>query len=132
MTAENHNDIIETLALLDRGQFIGKFSSRLNELVDKCLEVEKAGTLTLTLKVTPEGHGEISMAPAIKTNLPQRTIRATTMFQGPEGVLGTSDPGQTSLFNAEVLRPERKEMPVIEGVKRELPPHDPDTGEIDD
>ncbi len=73
-----------------------ELSDELASLIAAVRTTNKQGTLTLTLKVKPEGDGIYGIEEDIKSKLPQLP-RGKSLFWGtPEDNLVTSDPNQGS------------------------------------
>ncbi|MEI4273898.1 hypothetical protein TEK04_19430 [Klenkia sp. LSe6-5] len=87
----------DTVRDLDKGRVHTEMSEKLQELVDAVMQVRKAGTLQLTLKVEPaKGEDMVTVLASVAVKVP-RTARASTFFVTDEGNLSRSNPQQPSL-----------------------------------
>lgn len=70
----------------------------LRDLVAKCLETGKAGTLSLTIKVKPmdanDDQSPLVVSDEIKLRLPEHDRKASIFYKDKTGNLGKSDPNQ--------------------------------------
>lgn len=75
-----------------------ELSEALNECVQRSQDTGKVSTLTLTIKIKPNGStGQYHLADTIKTALPSLDKGETILFGTPEGNLQREDPRQGSL-----------------------------------
>lgn len=94
------NTFIQLLAQLDTGRVVSDLAEKLPQLTEKVKSVGKAGTITLTLKVKPEGSGEIEtveISADVKVKNPEKSRKATIFFITEEHQLSRTDPGQTEI-----------------------------------
>ncbi|WP_010322998.1 hypothetical protein [Marinobacterium stanieri] len=73
-----------------------ELSDELAKLVEAVRTTSKQGTLTLVLKVKPEGEGIYGIEEEIKSKLPQLPRGKSLLWGTPDGNLVTSDPNQGS------------------------------------
>lgn len=86
-----------------------ELSDELAKLIQNVRVTNKQGTLTLTLKVKPEGDGIYGIEEEIKAKHPQLPRGKSLMWGTPEGNLVTSDPNQGSLeLRSVAAEPETK------------------------
>lgn len=89
-----------------------ELSDELAEVVAAVRRTNKQGTLTLTLKIKPEGDGIYGIEEEIKSKAPQLP-RGKSIFWGtPEDNLVTSDPKQGALDLKTVSTNEEKPAPL--------------------
>lgn len=87
-------------------------SQELADLLEAVDRTQKVGTVTLVLKVKPEGEGMYSIKEEIKSSQPQLP-RGQSIFWGtPDGNLVTSDPSQGDLELKQVSTAEEKSTPL--------------------
>ncbi|RLJ20089.1 hypothetical protein DJ031_06755 [bacterium endosymbiont of Escarpia laminata] len=73
-------------------------SEALNDCVNRSRETGKQSTLTLTIKIKPNGStGQYHLSEEVKTKLPNLDKGETIMFGTPEGNLQREDPAQSDL-----------------------------------
>lgn len=83
---------------LRTGKTQAELSEALNECVRRANQVNKEATLTLTLKIKPNGDtGQYHISDKINTKLPEFDRAKTIMFGTPEGNLQRDDPSQQTL-----------------------------------
>lgn len=88
------------------GGLHGELSDALVELVETVQERQKAGTLVLTVKVTPNKDGvTVTVVDKVKLTVPDAERGAAIYFVDADGNLSRSNPNQTSLPLREVERP---------------------------
>lgn len=97
------NPFNQVLLEIRQGSLHAELSERLQELVAAVAEQEKAGSLTLTIRVSPAGRRtaqyEISDDVSVKLPKPER---GSSLFFALDGNLSRSDPRQPQLPLQEV------------------------------
>lgn len=86
-----------TLAQLRYGATQAELSEMLNECVNRARETGKAATITLTLKIVPDGDGTYRLEDKAVHKLPTFSRGSTVMYGTPEGNLQREDPRQKTL-----------------------------------
>lgn len=87
-------------------------SQELADTLEAVNSTQKVGTVTLVLKIKPEGDGMYSIKEEIKSTQPQLP-RGQSIFWGtPEGNLVTSDPAQGDLELKQVSTQEEPRTPL--------------------
>lgn len=90
--------IMQTMARLQDGFFLGKASDAERELVRSIQETGKAGSLVITLTIKPATRGGAMVVRGdIKVKRPADIPMESMMFAGPDGELLTDDPRQERL-----------------------------------
>lgn len=110
----------DTLVALRYGTLHDELSEALNQLVTKCESTQRAGSLTLTLKIKPSKAGRVEIIDDIKLTLPKEEKGSSIMFVTPEGNLQREDPRQMSLDGLRVVDKQDGELKRV----------DPETGEL--
>jgi hypothetical protein len=87
----------DTLTNLRFGRLHDELSDALNALVAACVETQKVGTLTVTLKLKPSKGGAIEILDEVKVKTPEFERGSSLMFPTPENNLVRSDPRQQEL-----------------------------------
>jgi hypothetical protein len=89
----------ELIPFLRRGELDEDFALQLRHLAEKVKLTGKPGTITLTLKVTPNGKNsdEALIYDAVKVAAPQPDNSGCLIFIGQEGELSRTDPSQAPL-----------------------------------
>ncbi len=94
------NDILKMLPTLGKGQFVGAVSDKLDAVVEEVLVTGKAGSVTITLGIEPDGLDEnkevsrIRVKPKLKAKLPDRFIADSQFFVSHGGALTRQNPEQ--------------------------------------
>ncbi len=98
-------DIIATLVVLNRGNFVIDCGREFQELTDAIIETNKAGELTIKLKVVPSGWkkgtgraNQVDVAPEISIKKPHHDQSKSIFFVTDDNRLTRDDPDQESLF----------------------------------
>jgi len=94
--ARNIFDIIEELRA---GTCKEELTEKLNEVTRACVATGKSGSLTLTLKIMPQG-AQFIVADDVKAKVPKHAVQPTIMFVDEEANLMRRDPRQMSLVDA--------------------------------
>ena len=81
------------------GALADELADRLAELVNAVIEYEKAGSLTLTLKVNPTELGDraVVITDTVKAKVPEAAREKTLFFAGTSGDLSRRNPRQMEL-----------------------------------
>lgn len=87
----------DMLVSLRWGTLHDDLTQELNELVKKCSDTGKVGTLSLTLKLKPGSGGQIEVIDDIKVTAPKETKGTSIMFATVENNLVREDPRQQSI-----------------------------------
>jgi len=90
-----------------------ELSEELTACVDAVRETQKMATLTVVLKIKPEGEGMYGIEEEIKSKLPQLPRGKTILWGTPEGNLISHDPNQGTLELKQVTSSEEQtEQPL--------------------
>ena len=87
----------QTIAELRRGKTVEELTDAMAELVAKCTETGKGGSLQLTIKIAPGKSGQLEITDSIKVSVPQFARESSLFFVTPEGNLSRNDPRQDEL-----------------------------------
>ena len=79
-----------------KGLLVDEMSDALQNLVAAIVEADKAGTLTLTLRIKPE-NGVLFVTDEIKTVAPKTIKTASIFFASPNNNLIREDPKQIAM-----------------------------------
>jgi len=82
-TNETPRDFSDFITDLRHGNCHQELSEGLNLLTEAVAKHGKVGTLTLTIKVKPEGSSQVLITDAIKVSKPEATKQPTFMFVTP-------------------------------------------------
>ena len=94
------------IANLRYGNTLDELSEKLNECVNASRDTGKVSTLTLELKIKPNGStGQYELTDKIKSKVPELDREVTLMFGTPEGNLVREDPRQMRLDLRQVETP---------------------------
>jgi hypothetical protein len=89
--------ILDVLRDQRYGELHDELSNAMNELVKSVENTQKAGSLTLTLKIKPSTAGALELSDEIKLKKPELPKGASLFFATPEGNLTRNDPRQQAL-----------------------------------
>ena len=84
----------EFLAEIDAGLLLEQLSKKMAEVVRGVTEVEKLGSLTLTLSVKPNGDGKVFVDARITQKIPEQPVDTSMFFAGADGSLSRNSPRQ--------------------------------------
>lgn len=92
-------DIVETLKSIRRGEFLERCNEQLTELNKAVFLTDGEGELTITLKLKPNGEGQVLLKPKVKVKKPIKGVGDAIFFVNVDGGLEREDPRQGSLLN---------------------------------
>jgi hypothetical protein len=100
------NPFNQFLLEVRRGSLHAELSERMQDLVNAVAEHEKAGSLTLTIRIAPAGKrtGQYEISDKLDLKIPEAD-RGSSLFFGLNGNLSRSDPRQPELPIREVPAP---------------------------
>ena len=104
-----NNMFLNTLQEFRNGESIAELSENLQSLVAAVRETGKKGTLTYTVKISPQGDAVV-LTDDIKLKAPELPRDASIFFATEEGVLQRDNPNQRKLDLREVERPKVQEV----------------------
>jgi len=93
--ARNFNEII---AEVDHGNLHHLLSEALEQVSAGVLETNKAGSLTLTLKLKVNKDNQIFMDSEVKKKVPEQGVATSLFFADENGSLSRRDPKQGDMF----------------------------------
>ena len=99
----------DVLGALNGGVTHQKLNDHLAELVDAVRLTGKAGAISVTLKISPNGSLGVTITDEIKLKKPELPRGASVFFTDEHGNLLRRDPRQTEMFR-EVVNPETGEV----------------------
>lgn len=88
----------ELLAEFRRGELHREVSLALHELLDAVIATEKAGDLTLKVKVAPHGDMQVSITPRVALKKPEPAAPMAAYYVDRHGNPTRRDPLQESMF----------------------------------
>ena len=98
-------DIIGTLVVLNRGNFVIDCGREFQELTDAIIDTNKEGELTIKLKVKPSGWkkgtgraNQVDVSPEISIKKPRHDQSKSIFFITEDNKLTRNDPEQEELF----------------------------------
>lgn len=101
-TDETEGLFVRTIAAMERGDLLPALDEELSELVGAIKKVGKAGTLTLTIGIKPEGSGElVTTAAKVSVKAPKEARQPTLFFTTDGDGLSRHDPRQLPVFEAQ-------------------------------
>lgn len=87
----------DVLRELGGGDTYDELTARLAEVVEAVTNTRKMGTLSITLKVKPNGDNGVMVADEIKSKVPEAARGDTVFFVTSGGALVRQDPRQPDL-----------------------------------
>lgn len=79
------------------GQLLALLSDKLAEVVEAVAEHGKAGAISLTLKVKPNGEGAVTITSEVKAKSPEPTVGDAIFFVDDNGNLLRRNPRQADI-----------------------------------
>lgn len=116
MEAEEKS-ISETLKALRYGTLDEELGEKLHELVSRCDSTQRAGSLTLVLKIKPGGPGRIEIVDDIKVTMPKEEKGSSIMFVTPQGRIQRTDPRQMEIEGLRNVDKETGEIRTVSAPK---------------
>lgn len=107
-----NNMYINTLQQFREGESISELSENLQALVSAVRDTGKKGTLTYTIKVSPQGDA-VLISDEIKLKAPELPRDASIFFATEDGILQRDNPNQRTLDLKEVKRPQQEVREVV-------------------
>lgn len=87
----------QVLRELGEGSTNSELSEALWDLLQRVGDTGKAGTLTLTIAVAPDGRGRVQVKDEVKVKLPEYNRPTTAFFIGKHGNASRRDPNQPEI-----------------------------------
>ena len=87
----------DVMGELEAGQYLRDVTKELRKLVHAVRDTRKAGALTLSFKLSPTGRGNVEIASAYTSKVPEHDRPATVFFTTPDATLLRDDPEQPRL-----------------------------------
>lgn len=101
---------VQYLYEIDDGRLVGELTQEMRDLVTEVRDQQKAGTITLTLKVEPtKAPNTLIITDQVAVKPPKHTPGASIFYPDEEGYLHRKDPMQPELPLQEVPRRSVKE-----------------------
>ena len=99
-------DVVQTLVVLNRGNFIIECGRELQELTDAIVETAKPGEIIIKLQVTPSGFkdgrvSEFEVRPDVAIKKPKHDQGKSIFFVTPDNKLVREDPNQMTFEETE-------------------------------
>ncbi len=79
------------------GALSDELTEKINALTIACSETNKAGEITLKIKIKPGKAGQMEISDIVNVKMPEYARETTLMFATPEGGLQREDPRQGKL-----------------------------------
>lgn len=92
-----HHEIVNYLALLGYGEFLGTLADARLDLEKAISEAGKAGEITIKIKTVPDGHHKRVITFDVKIKKPVMAARNTYVFATEQGQYVENDPEQRQL-----------------------------------
>lgn len=101
------SNFADVLGSVEGGVAFNQINEALQDLVVAVQNTHKAGEITVTLKITPNGEHAVSVAASFKTKEPAPAKAVTIFYADGGGNLLRRDPRQPELPLRDVTEPER-------------------------
>lgn len=125
-TAGTPRPFNHTVTQLRYGTLNDDLTKALHELTQKCGDTNKAGSLTLVIKLKPGSGGQMEVFDDIKMVLPKEPKGSSIMFATVDGNLQREDPRQKTLDGLKTVAQVHQELRTV-GAGEKI---DPETGEV--
>ena len=79
------------------GALSDELTEKMNALTVACSETNKAGEITLKIKMKPGKAGQMEISDIVSVKMPEYARETTLMFATPDGGLQREDPRQKTL-----------------------------------
>lgn len=92
--------ITDVMREMRRGRIVEDATDALGEVVKAVDQTNKAGSITIKIKVKPskDGGWEKTLSASISTDVPRQDLPDAVFFSNADGDLVRDDPDQKSLF----------------------------------
>lgn len=97
-------DFTVTVADLDDGEVLAQLTTELCDLIKAVTKTNKVGTLTLRLKVKPDGR-KVEVTADVSSKQPRPATGTSLFFADDDGNLHREDPKQPALRGLEQKKP---------------------------
>lgn len=87
-----------TIASIRNGALLDHLTERLDDLTSAVNELQKSGSITLTLNMKPNQEGSVIISPTVKVKLPEQQPGDAIMFVS-DGGLVRRDPRQMDMVD---------------------------------
>ena len=104
MAIRSSGDILEVFKSIRRGEFLERVNEQLTELNKAVFATDGEGELTITLKIKPNGEGQVILKPKVKIKKPIKGTGDAIFFVNVDGGLEREDPRQGSLLDDQNVR----------------------------
>jgi hypothetical protein len=92
----------DLLGEIEGGRLLRDLTKAAYEVTRAAMEVRKAGSIKLSITITPTGRGATEIDAKIDVKIPEHERPSTTFFVTPDGTLLRDDPQQQKLPLREV------------------------------
>lgn len=99
-----------TIEALRFGTLGVELTDKMRDLIAKCADTQRNGSITLTLQLKPGKGGQIEVFDAIVVKMPKEEKGSTLMFATPENNLQREDPRQMQLEGLRTVDKETGEL----------------------
>lgn len=104
MSERPFSDFLPTIRA---GRTDSELADALRDLTRQCLETQKAGSLTLTIKLKPNGGSGLFVDAKLVAKAPEATQESTLFYATEDGDLTRRDPRQPTLSG--LIDPEERD-----------------------
>ena len=111
---KQEHSITETLRTLRYGTLDEELGAKLHEVVERVVATQRAGGITLALKIKPGGAGgRIEITDEIKVTMPKEEKGSSIMFVMPSGKIVRTDPRQMEIEGLKTVDRETGEVKTV-------------------
>lgn len=99
MSDSDERTITEIFEDLGHGQTALELERQLQNVVRAVRETAKVGTVSLKMKIKPNGEEAVSILSEVDSKAPVKPLGESSFYANSKGHLGKRPPGQTDMFD---------------------------------
>ena len=102
-----NNTFISVINNLRKGKLLTEVSEQLQALTQAVMEHRRPGKLTLTIKIAPQGDGDVVvLTDDVEIKAPKTTPTGSVFYTTDDGLLSRDDPNQKEMALGVVVKQE--------------------------
>jgi len=114
-----NSDAVHSLCRIDGGDMIAEIGEKLPQLVTACGTLNRKGSFSLKVVITPGGMGKMEISYDCDIKPPKEKKHPSMLFCTAEGQLLNRDPSQMEMDLRTVAHPDRAPLRVVEPPQKE-------------
>jgi len=111
-------DFTDVLTDLRGGTAHHELSKAIRTVTEAVQKTGKVGSLTMSIKIKPQGEGQVEIIDEIKIKAPEPAKPSTFMFVDDQNNLTRDNPRQASVFDLKVVDKKTGEIKEVANVGR--------------